>query len=213
MACMADLQQTVERVEAELNERRYVHNNPYDLEVGAHTDGPTIDVTKDGEAPDKVIGTIFDAAFDAGYIVSGVNRHTTSGLGGPHTRLFLRPVEQKFDHDSEDAELGGAMAGMLFALMALNADDSNDDEDERLFEGETAGTVVDVDADKIVREMAGVETAEQAVEWINEKDEQHAHVSSRTGFEGQPYAHPTLVSEIPDGWKRSDENENYLVKK
>lgn len=212
---MADLQQTVERVEAELNERRYVHNNPYDLEVGEHSDGPAIDVTKGGEAPDKVVGTIFDAAFDAGYIVSGVNRHTVSGLGGPHTRLFLRPVEEKFDHDESD-DLGSAMAGMLFALMALNADDTQEDgsenEDERLFAGETAGTAVDVDADEIIREMAGVETAEKVVEQINENGG-HAHVSSRSGWEGYPYAYTEYVDEVPDGWERCDEHEDYLVKK
>jgi hypothetical protein len=76
-----------------------------------------------------------------------------------------------------------------------------------------------VDADKCLRELEGVETASDAVEWIhdNEGTSGAAHVSHKGPTDGgQPFV-ATLVDEIPSGWEydtRTDalDEENYLRK-
>lgn len=73
----------------------------------------------------------------------------------------------------------------------------------------------DIDAEELIRELEGVETADEAVEWIHEREgEGPAHVSD-IGPDGQnPYV-LHRVDELPPGWERAEGDENeqmYLVK-
>lgn len=65
----------------------------------------------------------------------------------------------------------------------------------------------DVDANEIIRELEGVETAQDAVNWIhNEYHRGAAHVTDNGPADGvQPY---TVKQSIPDGWEYDTRTEN-----
>lgn len=79
---------------------------------------------------------------------------------------------------------------------------------------------VDVDASEIVRELEGVETPDDAVEYVKEAEDHDGatHVSGTRGATKKPYVASFVTDDsIPPGWKRQDpsstEHGNYLVKK
>lgn len=72
----------------------------------------------------------------------------------------------------------------------------------------------DIDANEIVRELEGVETAEECVDAIrDEHGAGSAHVSG-LGPDGEnPYTIVNDDEHVPDGWERWENDGNYLVKK
>jgi len=88
---------------AKLNDKRFRADDAYDYELGEHSTGPAIDITKDGGAPNKVLGQFCQAAMRAGYIVSATMVHKDS-TRYDYTRIFLHEADEHFDLREEDAE-------------------------------------------------------------------------------------------------------------
>lgn len=97
----------------------------------------------------------------------------------------------------------------------------DDDEDDHIdawggfFEGSyDPAETEDIDANEIVRELEGVETAEDCVDRIYENTGNYeaAHVSDMGPDEKNPYTIVDDDQHIPEGWERAESDSNYLVK-
>lgn len=92
---------------SELNdwfEKNTGKGRPYDYELGTHAGGVAIDIQKDGEPVNKVLGQFGKAAMRAGYVVTGslVNKESSHI---DHTRVFLNEADEHFDlRDGERIE-------------------------------------------------------------------------------------------------------------
>ena len=94
---MADsqLRREVELAVAEMNEKPM--SKEYSAELDTHADGPAIDVQVDGEATAIGAHRFFEAAHNAGYVVSNCKVFEEFDIGEPHTRLFLRDAADHID--------------------------------------------------------------------------------------------------------------------
>jgi len=101
---MADsqLRREVELAVAEMNEKPM--SKEYSAELDTHADGPAIDVQVDGEATAHRAYRFFEAAHNAGYVVSNCKVFEEFDIGEPHTRLFLRDAADYLGVNVEEFE-------------------------------------------------------------------------------------------------------------
>lgn len=145
-------------------------------------------------------------------------------LSGPDSMIFVRgddrvSIAAEGDIDYTDAEIyrrldrEGAFdkpraEGFLVGLLVASTV-SMDDLYPRTYD-------VDLDAGEMAREVAGTETAEDAVEWVHDEyGEGYAHVSELGPDDANPFVLRAALDEgTPPGWKQSEEAEygDYLLK-
>lgn len=245
MASKTELRREVQKEVERQNDKGFRgRENEYSAEINEHAGGPAIDITKGGEAMEKVIGQFVAAAQRAGYVASGFKYDC--GIDESYTRVFLHaedeydPYQYVEEEPPEDDELDEDIEREAAKLVEEMGDD--DDGPEVVIEVENLTVEVDplsatdlyphhgvgpmgpntigeadIDANEIVRELEGVETAADAVEHIQSRTREGvAHVSSnhRAPEDESPYVLLSVDNKhIPDGWERWDEDRAYLVKK
>jgi hypothetical protein len=90
------LRSELDDVVEELNGCSFRDDDCFQYEIGSHHHGIAVDITKDGEAPHKVLGQFSKAIMRAGYVVTATNV-AEDYYNGDHTRIFLGDASEYFN--------------------------------------------------------------------------------------------------------------------
>jgi hypothetical protein len=120
----AELRSELDDVVEELNSRDFRDDDCFQYEIGSHHHGIAVDITKDGEAPHKVLGRFSKAVMCAGYVVIATNV-AEDYYNGDHTRIFLGDADEYFDleDDAPDTFVVAPFGSPPYTIERLNGDD------------------------------------------------------------------------------------------